>query len=52
MKIGIEIQRLFRKQKYGIETSSLALIKKMQALDTKYQFVILAKYDEDRNCFQ
>jgi glycosyltransferase involved in cell wall biosynthesis len=52
MKIGIEIQRLFRKQKYGIETSSLALIKKMQALDPKFEFVIFAKNDEDRSCFE
>jgi glycosyltransferase involved in cell wall biosynthesis len=51
MKIGIEIQRLFRKQKYGIETSSLELIKKMQALDPKFEFVILASKDEDRSCF-
>lgn len=51
MKIGIEIQRLFRKQKYGIETSSLELIKKMQALDPKFEFVILAANDDDKTCF-
>lgn len=51
MKIGIEIQRLFRKKKYGIETSSLELIKKMQALDPDFEFVIFAKNDEDRACF-
>lgn len=51
MKIGIEIQRLFRKKKYGIETSSLELIKKMQALDPKFEFVVFAKNDEDRACF-
>lgn len=51
MKIGIEIQRLFRNKKYGIETSSLALIKKLQSMDTGFEFVIFAKDDEDRNCF-
>lgn len=51
MKIGIEIQRLFRKQKYGIETSSLELIKKMQALDPKFEFVIFASRGDDKNCF-
>jgi glycosyltransferase involved in cell wall biosynthesis len=51
MKIGIEIQRLFRKQKYGIETSSLELIKKMQALDPKFQFVIFTSRGDDKNCF-
>jgi glycosyltransferase involved in cell wall biosynthesis len=51
MKIGIEIQRLFRKQKYGIETSSLELIKKMQALDPKFEFVIFTSRGDDKNCF-
>jgi glycosyltransferase involved in cell wall biosynthesis len=51
MKIGIEVQRLFRKKKYGIETSSLELIKKIQQLDRKTQFVVFAKDDIDRKCF-
>jgi glycosyltransferase involved in cell wall biosynthesis len=51
MKIGIEIQRLFRKKKYGIETSSLELINKIQELDPKYEFVVLASDDSDRGCF-
>ncbi|HEY0741891.1 MAG TPA: glycosyltransferase family 1 protein [Chryseosolibacter sp.] len=51
MKIGIEIQRLFRKKKYGIETSSLELIKKMQALDPNFEFVIFASDDKDKSCF-
>jgi glycosyltransferase involved in cell wall biosynthesis len=51
MKIGIEIQRLFRKKKYGIETSSLELINKIKELDPKYDFVIYAKNDADRECF-
>lgn len=52
MKIGIEVQRLFRKKKYGIETSSLELIKKFQQLEPKHQFVIFAKDDQDRECFK
>lgn len=52
MKIGIEIQRLFRKKKYGIETSSLELIKHIQKLDSKFEFVVFAKNDSDRECFQ
>jgi glycosyltransferase involved in cell wall biosynthesis len=51
MKIGIEVQRLFRKKKYGIETSSLELIKHIQQLDPKFQFVVFAKDDVDRACF-
>src|SRR5690349_10395502 len=52
MKIGIEVQRLFRKKKYGIETSSLELIKKFQQLEPKHEFVIFAKDDHDRECFK
>jgi glycosyltransferase involved in cell wall biosynthesis len=51
MKIGIEVQRLFRKQKYGIETSSLELLRKLQAMDKKNEFVVFAKDDVDRECF-
>lgn len=52
MKVGIEVQRLFRKKKYGIETSSLELIKKLQQLDKKNQFVVFVKQDRDQECFQ
>jgi glycosyltransferase involved in cell wall biosynthesis len=52
MKIGIEVQRLFRKEKYGIETSALQLIKKLQQLDPRNEFVVFAKDDVDRKCFQ
>lgn len=51
MKIGIEVQRLFRKKKYGIETSSLELIKKLQQLDSKFEFVVFVKDDVDKTCF-
>jgi glycosyltransferase involved in cell wall biosynthesis len=52
MKIGIEVQRLFRKKKYGIETSSLELIKNLQQLDSKFEFVVFAKNDVDRACLE
>ena len=50
MKIGIEVQRLFRKKKFGIETSSLELIKTLQEIEPTHEFVIFAKEDEDRSC--
>ena len=50
MKIGIEVQRLFRRRKFGIESSSLELIKTLQALGGNHQFVIFAKEDEDKTC--
>jgi hypothetical protein len=50
MKIGIEVQRLFRKKKFGIESSSLELIRTLKELEPRHDFVIFAKDDEDRNC--
>jgi glycosyltransferase involved in cell wall biosynthesis len=48
MKIGIEVQRLFRKKKFGIETSSLQLIKFLTEANRGNEYVIFAKNDEDR----
>lgn len=50
MKIGIEVQRLFRKKKYGIETSALELIKKLREQEPHHEFVIFAKHDADMQC--
>lgn len=52
MKIGIEVQRLFRKQKFGIETSSLELVRTLREMDSKNEFVIFAKDDADHNCLE
>lgn len=50
MKIGIEVQRLFRLKKFGIELSSLELIRKMRELEPNHQFVVFARNDRDRRC--
>jgi glycosyltransferase involved in cell wall biosynthesis len=50
MKIGIEVQRLFRKKKFGIESSSLELIRKLQEVEPNHEYVIFAKKDEDQSC--
>ncbi len=50
MKIGIEVQRLFRNKKFGIETSSLELIKSLRNLEPAYQYVLFAKADVDQRC--
>lgn len=50
MRIGIEVQRLFRKKKFGIESSSLELIKALKEIEPGHEFVIFAKNDEDKNC--
>lgn len=50
MKIGIEVQRLFRQKKFGIETSSLELIKALRDIEPKHEYVVFAKDDTDRAC--
>ena len=50
MKIGIEVQRLFRKKKFGIETSSLELIRKLREVRPDHEYVIFAKKDDDIGC--
>jgi glycosyltransferase involved in cell wall biosynthesis len=50
MKVGIEVQRLFRKQKFGIEVAALQLIKQLQINFKQCEFVIYAKDDEDDQC--
>jgi glycosyltransferase involved in cell wall biosynthesis len=52
MKIGIEVQRLFRKQKFGIETSALQLIRKLQSKFTNCEFLIYARNDVDSQCLE
>ncbi|WP_319589972.1 glycosyltransferase family 1 protein [uncultured Draconibacterium sp.] len=50
MKIGIEGQRLYRKKKHGMDMVALELIKNLQKLDTKNEYVVFVKPDEDNNC--
>lgn len=50
MKIGIEGQRLFRRKKHGMDMVALELIKNLQVIDTKNDYVIFVKPDEDKTC--
>lgn len=47
MRIGIEGQRLFRKKKHGMDMVALELIKNLQIIDTKNEYFIFVKPDED-----
>ena len=51
MKIGIEVQRLFRKKRFGIESSALELIRTLQTSGYKHEFVVFAK-EGDRSCLE
>ncbi|GAB3429632.1 glycosyltransferase family 4 protein [Niabella aquatica] len=49
-RIGIEVQRLFRKKKHGMEVVALELIKELQQMDHKNEYVLFVKEDEDNTC--
>lgn len=50
MRIGIEVQRIFRSKKHGMEVVALELIRQIQKLDTKNEYTLFAKEDTDREC--
>jgi glycosyltransferase involved in cell wall biosynthesis len=50
-KIFIEAQRLFRKQKHGMDVVALELLHRLQNEETSYDKTVLVKKDKD-HCFQ
>ena len=48
MRIGIEAQRIFRKNKHGMDYVVLQEIKELQQLDTENEFYVFVKPGEDR----
>lgn len=48
LRIGIEVQRLFRKKKHGMEVVALELIKELQQIDTYNEYVIYVRDDVDQ----
>ena len=47
MKIGIEAQRIFRKNKHGMDYVVLQEIKELQQMDTRNEYYIFVKPGED-----
>ena len=47
MKIGIEVQRIFRPKKHGMEIVSMEVIRELQQLDKKNEYILFAKKDVD-----
>lgn len=52
MKIAIEGQRLFRRKKHGMDMVALELIRNLQLIDHKNEYVIFVKPDEDDQVIQ
>ncbi len=51
MKIGIEGQRLFREKKHGMDMVALELVKNLQQIDKKNEYIVFVKPDSDK-CLQ
>ena len=47
MRIGIEAQRIFRKEKHGMDMMAVELIKNLQKLDQTNKYFIFVNPDED-----
>lgn len=52
MRIGIEAQRLFRKHKHGMDRVALELIRNLQVIDTKNEYFIFVKPDQDNTAIK
>lgn len=47
MRIGIEVQRLFRRKKHGMDIVALELIRNLQQIDKTNQYFVFVKPDDD-----
>lgn len=52
MRIGIEAQRIFRKEKHGMDMMAVELIKNLQKLDQINKYFIFVNPDEDNEIIQ
>jgi len=52
MRIGIEGQRLFRKEKHGMDIVAMEIIKNLQLIDSENQYFIFVKDGDDDNWFE
>ena len=52
MRIGIEAQRIFRKEKHGMDMMAVELIKNLQNLDQTNEYFIFVNPDEDGEVIQ
>ncbi|WP_316814891.1 glycosyltransferase family 1 protein [Pedobacter nyackensis] len=48
LRIGIEVQRLFRRKKHGMEVVALEIIKELQKIDTYNDYIIYVREDVDK----
>ena len=52
MIIGFEAQRIFREHKHGMDFVALELIRSLQKLDSKNQYVVFTNEGPDKSCLE
>jgi glycosyltransferase involved in cell wall biosynthesis len=52
MRIGIEAQRIFRRNKHGMDFVALEMIRELQTLDRENEYFIFANHGPDTACLQ
>ncbi|MBB2148419.1 glycosyltransferase family 4 protein [Pedobacter gandavensis] len=52
LRIGIEVQRIFREKKHGMEVVALEIIREIQKLDQHNEYILYARKDVDEQCLQ
>lgn len=52
MRIGIEVQRIFRPRKHGMEVVAIELIRQLQQIDLQNEYILFTKPDLDDQCIQ
>lgn len=50
LRIGIEVQRIFREKKHGMEVVALELIREIQKIDQHNEYILYARKDVDEKC--
>lgn len=50
LRIGIEVQRIFRDKKHGMEVVALEIIRELQNIDQHNEYILYARKDADEQC--
>ena len=50
MRIGIEAQRILRRNKHGIDIVALNILRNLPLLDTANEYVLFTRNGEDASC--
>ncbi|MEO6916604.1 MAG: hypothetical protein ABI151_14095, partial [Chitinophagaceae bacterium] len=52
MRVAIEVQRLFRRKKHGMEIVALEILRELQQRQSDHQYAVFVKDDVDHGCLE